>query len=430
MPGGDVHALASAGRADSAGSGSAIHGSGSWMKWLYRPVPKQTRKPSAEQPADHHGGARVPAPGDARTAPCARSASASRHRVRHPRRSREHRTGCSERRARIDGMRAGIAVTHRSRRRTAVVADRRARASSGSSPAPACSRRERSPARCSRRGRLLAAVRRGGRRCCGACPRAAVPALVLGGTLLLGAAARPGRRTRAPTRPATPGTASCRTRASRPYALRARRTRRSRPSGPTGCSPRRRTGARRRRSRCPGGARGADDAGRRARRRSARPSTARTSRRSTRRSPRRCSRRRGSSCRRGARTGPMQLLGLLAVLGTTVLLLRRACGVRRATRAGRRCSGWCPFVAIGGGDERAHRRVGGVARGRRRPCSSSREAGRAAGSCSALAIATKLLPVLVAPPLLRRRPCGDRRGASRTVVARLRAPRARERRSR
>jgi alpha-1,2-mannosyltransferase len=112
---------------------------------------------------------------------------------------------------------------------------------------------------------------------------------------------------------------------------------------------------------------------------------------------------------------PMQLLGLVAVLATTALLLRT---LRRTGRSPWHAAifGWCPLVTVEG-ITNAH--IDGsaaflavaatvlVARGRR----------GVGGVILGLAVATKFLPVLIAPPLGGRRPWLLAATAIGTVVA-------------
>jgi alpha-1,2-mannosyltransferase len=99
---------------------------------------------------------------------------------------------------------------------------------------------------------------------------------------------------------------------------------------------------------------------------------------------------------------PMQLLGLLAVLATTVLLLRE---LRRTGRDPRFAAvfGWCPFVTMEAVNN-AH--IDGWAAFLALAATVLVVRGRiaAGGVVLGLAIATKFLPVLVVPPLARRRP--------------------------
>ncbi|RIX30785.1 DUF2029 domain-containing protein [Amnibacterium setariae] len=112
---------------------------------------------------------------------------------------------------------------------------------------------------------------------------------------------------------------------------------------------------------------------------------------------------------------PMQLLGLLAVLATTALLLR---ALPRAGRDPRWAAvyAWSPFV-VTEAVTNAHVDAWAaflalaatvlVARGRR----------VVGGVVLGLAVATKFLPLLVAPPVLRRRPWAIGLAALGTVVA-------------
>jgi alpha-1,2-mannosyltransferase len=112
---------------------------------------------------------------------------------------------------------------------------------------------------------------------------------------------------------------------------------------------------------------------------------------------------------------PMQLLGLAAVVATTALLLRTLRGSGRDPRFAA-VFGWCPFVTIEAVNN-AHIDAAAaflalaatvlVMRGRR----------VTGGIVLGLAIATKFLPVLAAPPLGRRRPWVIAAAAVGTVAA-------------
>ena len=99
---------------------------------------------------------------------------------------------------------------------------------------------------------------------------------------------------------------------------------------------------------------------------------------------------------------PMQLLGLLAMLATTVLLLS---ALRRAGRDLRWAAvfGWCPFVTIEAVNN-AH--IDASAAFLALAATVLIVQGRRAwgGAVLGLAVATKFLPLLVVPPLARRRP--------------------------
>lgn len=99
---------------------------------------------------------------------------------------------------------------------------------------------------------------------------------------------------------------------------------------------------------------------------------------------------------------PMQLLGLLAVLGTTALLLRT---LRRSGRDPRHAAifGWCPFVVT---EAVTNAHIDAAAAFLALAATVLLVHGRrvAGGVVLGLAVATKFLPVLIVPPLARRRP--------------------------
>ncbi|WP_375405636.1 glycosyltransferase 87 family protein [uncultured Amnibacterium sp.] len=99
---------------------------------------------------------------------------------------------------------------------------------------------------------------------------------------------------------------------------------------------------------------------------------------------------------------PTQLLGLLAVLGTTALLLRT---LRSAGRDPRLAAvfGWCPFV-VTEAVTNAHIDAWAALLALAATVLISRGRQGWGGVVLGLAIATKFLPVLVVPPLGRRRP--------------------------
>jgi hypothetical protein len=99
---------------------------------------------------------------------------------------------------------------------------------------------------------------------------------------------------------------------------------------------------------------------------------------------------------------PMQLLGLLAVLATTALLLRL---LRRSGRPLWHAAifGWCPYVVT---EAITNAHIDGTAAFLALAATALLVSGRrlAGGVVLGLAIATKFLPVLVVPPIARRRP--------------------------
>lgn len=99
---------------------------------------------------------------------------------------------------------------------------------------------------------------------------------------------------------------------------------------------------------------------------------------------------------------PLQLLGLVAVLATTALLLRT---LRRTGRDPRWAAvfGWCPFVVT---EAVTNAHIDAAAAFLALAATVLVTEGRriSGGIVLGLAIATKFLPVLVAPPLGRRRP--------------------------
>lgn len=99
---------------------------------------------------------------------------------------------------------------------------------------------------------------------------------------------------------------------------------------------------------------------------------------------------------------PVQLLGLLAVLGTTTVLLR---ALPRAGRDPRYAAvfGWCPFVTM---DAVTNAHIDVWAAFLALAATVLVVSGRRAwgGVVLGLAIATKFLPLLVVPPIARRRP--------------------------
>ncbi len=99
---------------------------------------------------------------------------------------------------------------------------------------------------------------------------------------------------------------------------------------------------------------------------------------------------------------PVQLLGLLTVLATTALLLR---ALPRAGRDPRWAAafGWCPFVTM---DAVTNAHVDAAAAFLALAATVLLVSGRSVrgGIVLGLAIATKFLPLLVVPPLARRRP--------------------------
>lgn len=99
---------------------------------------------------------------------------------------------------------------------------------------------------------------------------------------------------------------------------------------------------------------------------------------------------------------PMQLLGLLAVLATTALLLR---ALPRAGRDPRFAAvfGWCPFVTTEAVTN-AHIDVWAAFLALAATVLVVRGRTALGGVVLGLAVATKFLPVLVVPPLARRRP--------------------------
>ncbi|MGT2426387.1 glycosyltransferase 87 family protein [Amnibacterium kyonggiense] len=99
---------------------------------------------------------------------------------------------------------------------------------------------------------------------------------------------------------------------------------------------------------------------------------------------------------------PIQLLGLVAVLLTTVLLLR---ALRATGRDPRHAAvfGWCPFVGIEAVTN-AHIDVWAALLALAATLLVTRGRLVAGGVVLGLAIATKFVPVLIAPPLGRRRP--------------------------
>ena len=112
---------------------------------------------------------------------------------------------------------------------------------------------------------------------------------------------------------------------------------------------------------------------------------------------------------------PMQLAGAVVVLLTVVLLL----GALRAARLDPRRAtvfGWCPFVLLEAGTN-AH--VDGTAALLALAATLLVARGRtlAGGAVLGLAIATKFLPVLIAPPLVRRNPVRVAGAAVLVVVA-------------
>ncbi|GAA2752524.1 glycosyltransferase 87 family protein [Amnibacterium kyonggiense] len=99
---------------------------------------------------------------------------------------------------------------------------------------------------------------------------------------------------------------------------------------------------------------------------------------------------------------PMQLLGLAAVLLTTALLLR---ALRTTGRDPRHAAvfGWCPFVGMEAVTN-AHVDAWAALLALAATLLVTRGRLVAGGAVLGLAIATKFLPVLIAPPLGRRRP--------------------------
>ncbi|GAA4735709.1 hypothetical protein GCM10025783_02050 [Amnibacterium soli] len=99
---------------------------------------------------------------------------------------------------------------------------------------------------------------------------------------------------------------------------------------------------------------------------------------------------------------PVQLLGLLAVLATTALLLRTLPRVGRDPRWAA-AFGWCPFVTM---DAVTNAHVDAAAAFLALAATVLLVSGRSVrgGIVLGLAIATKFLPLLVVPPLARRRP--------------------------
>jgi len=99
---------------------------------------------------------------------------------------------------------------------------------------------------------------------------------------------------------------------------------------------------------------------------------------------------------------PVQLLGLAGVLLTTALLLRV---LRTSGRDPRHAAvfGWCPFVGVEAVTN-AHIDVWAALLALAATVLITRGRTVAGGAVLGLAIATKFLPVLVAPPLGRRRP--------------------------
>jgi alpha-1,2-mannosyltransferase len=99
---------------------------------------------------------------------------------------------------------------------------------------------------------------------------------------------------------------------------------------------------------------------------------------------------------------PMQVLGLLAVLATTALLLRT---LRRSGRDPRLAAvfGWCPFVTM---EAVTNAHVDASATFLALAATVLLVEGRriVGGVVLGLAVATKFLPVLIVPPLARRRP--------------------------
>lgn len=112
---------------------------------------------------------------------------------------------------------------------------------------------------------------------------------------------------------------------------------------------------------------------------------------------------------------PVQLLGLLAVLGTTTLLLRTLARTGRDPRWAA-LFGWCPFVVM---EAVTNAHVDAAATFLAFAATILIASGRRVrgGVVLGLAIATKFLPVLVAPPLLRRRPLVIAATALGTVAA-------------
>ena len=98
----------------------------------------------------------------------------------------------------------------------------------------------------------------------------------------------------------------------------------------------------------------------------------------------------------------MQLLGLLAVLATTALLLAT---LRRTGRDPRLAAvfGWCPYVTMEAVTN-AHIDASAAFLAFAATVLLTRGRRIAGGVVLGLAIATKFLPVLIAPPLGRRRP--------------------------
>lgn len=111
---------------------------------------------------------------------------------------------------------------------------------------------------------------------------------------------------------------------------------------------------------------------------------------------------------------PMQVLGLVAVLATTALLLRT---LRRTGRDPRWAAAfaWCPFVTM---EAVANAHVDGSAAFFALAGTVLAAGGRAgrAGIALGLGIATKFLPVLVLPPLARRHPLRLLGAAAAVVV--------------
>ena len=99
---------------------------------------------------------------------------------------------------------------------------------------------------------------------------------------------------------------------------------------------------------------------------------------------------------------PVQLLGLLAVLATTALLLHALPRVGRDPRYAA-VFGWCPFVTM---DAVTNAHVDAAAAFLALAATVLLVSGRSVrgGIVLGLAIATKFLPLLVVPPLARRRP--------------------------
>ncbi len=112
---------------------------------------------------------------------------------------------------------------------------------------------------------------------------------------------------------------------------------------------------------------------------------------------------------------PMQVLGLLAALGTTVLLL---VALRMSGGDPRRAAwfAWCPFVAS---EAVTNAHIDGLATmlAVAGTVLAIRGAPIRGGIVLGLAIATKVFPVLVLPPLLRRSPVRILGAAVLTVVA-------------